>query len=105
MAISDKKIEQILQSHSEVNLRLDGNYTDRIRLVLQDVSTYECCLQKWGVVLQYFQQDFEPTTNIASYWCDYYTLARFEMKDGAVAYGSMLTLNEIMMFLEHLEEK
>jgi len=83
---------------------LDHHKTEEIRLVVKDVSTYDCGLQQWGVVLQYWHISEDKMRDVPAEWWDYYTLCRFQFSDWACDYANLLTLKEIKASIEMLKD-
>lgn len=84
--------------------RLDNSTTKELRLVVKDVSTYECILQGWGVVLQYLSENEDKVDDVPEQWWDYYVLARFQFLDWAVAYAMDRTERQVETAIKALQK-
>lgn len=82
---------------------LDHRRTKKLRLVVKDVFNYECPSQQWGVVLQYLHESEDMVGDVPAQWWDYFTLARFQFSDWACDYANNLSLKEIKIAIEVLE--
>ena len=82
---------------------LNHHKVEKIRLVVKDVSNYECTLQQWGVVLQYLYVPEDKMSDVFAEWWDYYTLCRFEFSDWACGYANLLSLKDIKIAIKKLD--
>ena len=106
MSKGDKRMTANIVATDPINWEgeLDHRKTNKLRLVVKDVSNYECALQQWGVVLQYLHESEDRVGDVPAQWWDYFTLARFQFVDWACNYANLLSLKEIKIAIKELKD-
>ena len=60
--------------------------SDKLRLKVYNVATYDCPSCPYGVVIQKFVKNHDPVSNIPGEWSDDYVIARFSERLNAFAF-------------------